>query len=155
MQKVIAILSGIIFGLGLSISQMIDRQRVLGFLDAAGAWDPTLMFVLGGAVGITVITFRFILPRAKPLFAPKFYLPTKFNIDRDLILGSALFGVGWGISGYCPGPAIASLALGSTNALIFMGALIVGSYVAGKVPAPSLPKPVDSTSAKPSTASSS
>ncbi|MCB0093123.1 MAG: hypothetical protein KDE54_34785, partial [Caldilineaceae bacterium] len=70
MQKIMAVLSGIIFGLGLSISQMIDRQRVLGFLDAAGAWDPTLMFVLGGAVGITVITFRFILPRAKPLFAP-------------------------------------------------------------------------------------
>ena len=66
MQKIMAVLSGIIFGLGLSISQMIDRQRVLGFLDAAGAWDPTLMFVLGGAVGITVITFRFILPRAKP-----------------------------------------------------------------------------------------
>ncbi|MEZ4660617.1 MAG: DUF6691 family protein [Caldilineaceae bacterium] len=155
MQKVIAILAGIIFGLGLSISQMIDRGRVLGFLDAAGTWDPTLIFVLGGAVGVTVITFRFILPRSKPLFAPKFYLPTSFHIDRDLILGSALFGVGWGISGYCPGPAIASLALGSGNALIFMGALIVGSYLAGKVPAPSQPTAVSSTGAKPSTASSS
>lgn len=80
---------------------MIDSARVLGFLDVAGTWDPTLMFVLGGAVGVTVVSFRFVLRRANPFFAPKFYLPGKDSIDRRLLVGASIFGVGWGISGYC------------------------------------------------------
>lgn len=128
-QNLIAIGCGILFGLGLAISQMIDSARVLGFLDVAGTWDPTLMFVLGGAVGVTVVSFRFVLRRANPFFAPKFYLPGKDSIDRRLLVGASIFGVGWGISGYCPGPGFSSLALfNSWNPLIFLISLAVGSW---------------------------
>lgn len=106
---------------------MIDRDRVLGFLDVAGAWDPTLLFVLGGAVGVTVIAFRFVLKRSRPLFADKFYLPTKRELDLPLVVGAAIFGIGWGISGYCPGPAIAALVLGIWNPVLFLIGMIVGS----------------------------
>ena len=125
-QDLLALVTGTIFGLGLSISQMIDRQRVIGFLDVAGTWDPTLLFVLAGAVATTVITFRFVLRRQTPLLAEKFFLPSRNSIDRRLLLGSAIFGVGWGISGFCPGPGITALALGNWNAVLFVLALIVG-----------------------------
>lgn len=128
-QNLIALVAGLLFGLGLSISQMVDPARVLGFLDVAGTWDPTLLFVLGGAVGVTVISFRFILRQPTPFFASKFSLPTKTDIDRPLIVGSALFGIGWGIAGYCPGPGITALVLGAWNPLLFVISLIVGSLV--------------------------
>ncbi|MGK7943959.1 MAG: DUF6691 family protein [Microcystaceae cyanobacterium] len=128
-QKLIALLSGLLFGVGLSLSQMIDRNRVLGFLDIAGNWDPTLIFVLGGAVGVTVILFRFVLRLPQPIFADKFYLPTKKDIDLPLILGAAIFGIGWGIGGYCPGPAITALILKSLNPILFIGSFILGSLV--------------------------
>ncbi|MGK7905571.1 MAG: DUF6691 family protein [Hormoscilla sp.] len=127
MKYLIALISGTLFGLGLGFSQMIDRDRVLGFLDVAGVWDPTLLFVLGGAVGVTLITFRFVLRLPHPLFAEKFYLPTKKDIDIPLVAGSALFGVGWGIAGYCPGPSITALVLGILNPLLFVVAMIAGS----------------------------
>jgi uncharacterized membrane protein YedE/YeeE len=123
----IALLAGLLFGLGLGVSQMIDRDRVLGFLDVTGVWDPTLLFVLGGAVGVTVIAFRFVLRRPHPIWADKFYLPTKTDIDRPLVIGAAIFGVGWGISGYCPGPGITALVLGMWNPVLFVLALIAGS----------------------------
>jgi uncharacterized membrane protein YedE/YeeE len=123
----IALIAGLIFGLGLGLSQMIDRDRVLGFLDIAGTWDPTLLFVLGGAVGVTIVTFRFVLRLPHPLLTQKFYLPTKTSIDKPLIIGAAIFGVGWGIAGYCPGPAITALTLGIVNPVLFIIALIVGS----------------------------
>lgn len=123
--------SGLIFGLGLGLSQMIDRERVLGFLDLAGNWDPTLLFVLGGAVGVTVVTFRFLLGWDQPLWADRFQLPTKTDLDLPLILGSAIFGIGWGISGYCPGPAIASLTLGGWNPIMFVLAFGLGSWSYG------------------------
>ncbi len=123
----IALLSGGLFGFGLGLSQMIDRDRVLAFLDVAGAWDPTLLFVLGGAVGVTVIAFRFVLRRSRPLFADQFVLPSKREPDLPLIMGAALFGIGWGIAGYCPGPAITALVLGSWNPVLFLLAMIVGS----------------------------
>ncbi|MGF1540218.1 MAG: DUF6691 family protein [Pleurocapsa sp.] len=126
-QNLIALLSGLLFGFGLSLSQMIDRDRVLGFLDVAGNWDPTLLFVLGGAVGVTVIAFRFVLRLPKPIFGNKFYLPTKKDLDRSLILGAAIFGIGWGIAGYCPGPGIAALVLGIGNPVLFIIAFIGGS----------------------------
>ncbi|MGK7912470.1 MAG: DUF6691 family protein [Synechococcus sp.] len=126
-QKAIALLCGLIFGFGLSLSQMIDRERVLGFLDVAGAWDPTLLFVLGGAVGVTLIAFRFILPLPHPLLSHRFYLPSKTAIDRPLLIGAGLFGIGWGISGYCPGPGITALALGIWNPVIFILSAIGGS----------------------------
>lgn len=126
-QKLIALLSGLLFGFGLSLSQMIDRDRVLGFLDVAGDWDSTLLFVLGGAVGVTVIAFRFVLHFPRPFFSSKFYLPTRKDIDLPLILGTAIFGIGWGIAGYCPGPGITALVLGIPNPVLFVIALIVGS----------------------------
>jgi uncharacterized protein len=126
-QNGMALLSGILFGLGLGLSQMIDRDRVLGFLDATGVWDPTLLFVLGGAVGVTILTFRFVLKMAYPFWGDRFQLPTRKDIDRPLVFGSAIFGIGWGISGYCPGPGITALMLGLWNPLLFVAAMILGS----------------------------
>ena len=126
-QNTIALLSGLLFGLGLGLSQMIDRERVLGFLDIAGQWDPTLLFVLGGAVGVTIIAFRFVLRLSHPLFGDRFFLPTKTTIDRPLLLGAGLFGIGWGLAGYCPGPGITALTLGMWNPVIFVISAIVGS----------------------------
>lgn len=121
------LISGVLFGLGLGLSQMIDPMKVLGFLDVGGKWDPTLLFVLGGAVGVTIVSFRFVLRLSHPLYSDKFYLPSKKDIDWPLVLGAAIFGIGWGIGGYCPGPAITSLVLGNFNPFIFLGALIAGS----------------------------
>lgn len=132
-QNLVALFCGLLFGLGLSLSQMIDRDRILGFLDIAGNWDSTLLFVLGGAVGVTLITFRFVLRLSHPIFAEKFYLPTKTNIDRDLIIGAAIFGVGWGIAGFCPGPAIVALVINPANPIIFLLALIIGSFLYDKI----------------------
>ncbi|HHP7244209.1 MAG TPA: DUF6691 family protein [Elainellaceae cyanobacterium] len=126
-QNLVALVSGVIFGFGLSLSQMIDRDRVLGFLDIAGIWDPTLLFVLGGAVGVTLIAFRWVLRQPYPLVAEKFYLPTRHDIDLPLVIGAAIFGIGWGIAGYCPGPGITALVLGIWNPVLFVVALIVGS----------------------------
>ena len=106
---------------------MIDRDRVLGFLDVTGNWDSTLLFVLGGAVGVTIIAFRFVLSLPQPIWEKKFYLPTRKDIDRSLILGTAIFGIGWGIAGYCPGPGITALALGIWNPVLFVIAFIIGS----------------------------
>lgn len=128
-QNLIALVTGILFGFGLGLSQMIDRERVLGFLDVTGQWDPTLLFVLGGAVGVTLITFRFVLPRSKPWWADKFYLPTRKDIDKPLLLGAAIFGIGWGISGYCPGPGITAFVTSSWNPLLFMLAFLAGSLL--------------------------
>lgn len=135
-QNLIALFAGLLFGLGLAISQMVDPTRVLGFLDVAGTWDPTLLFVLGGAVGVTVISFRFILRQPTPFFASKFSLPTKTDIDRPLIVGSALFGIGWGIAGYCPGPGITALVLGSWNPVLFVISLTAGSLLCKQVCSP-------------------
>lgn len=126
-QEVIAILSGLLFGLGLGISQMVDREKVLGFLDVAGKWDATLIFVLGGAVGVTLIAFRFILSWKQPLLDSQFYLPPRNDIDLKLVTGAAIFGIGWGISGYCPGPAVTSLVQFTLNPLMFIIAFILGS----------------------------
>lgn len=126
-QVGVAFIAGLMFGLGLGLSQMIDRDRVLGFLDVTGAWDPTLLFVLGGAVGITVITFRFVLRLPHPWFSQMFYLPTQQVINWPLVVGAAIFGVGWGIAGYCPGPGIVALVLGIWNPLLFLAAFLVGS----------------------------
>jgi hypothetical protein len=126
-QNLVALISGVLFGLGLGLSQMIDRERVLGFLDITGVWDPTLLFVLFGAVCVTVTAFRFVLRLPHPLYEDKFYLPTQKNIDRPLILGAVIFGVGWGIAGYCPGPSLTSLVLGIWNPVLFVVAMIAGS----------------------------
>ncbi len=128
-EKGLALIAGLLFGLGLGISQMIDRDRVLGFLDIAGNWDPTLAFVMGGAVLVTLISFRFVLRQPHPFWSEKFYLPTRQDIDRSLLVGAGLFGIGWGIAGYCPGPAITATVLGISNPFIFLIAMIVGSWM--------------------------
>ena len=128
-QQGLATISGIIFGLGLGLSQMIDRQRELGRLDLAGTWDPTLLFVLLSAVGVTVISFRFVLRRREPVFVRTFSLPSRKDIDGRLIVGAAIFGVGWGLSGYCPGPGLAALVIGSWNPVLFLLALVAGMVV--------------------------
>ncbi|MEA5450657.1 YeeE/YedE family protein [Leptolyngbya sp. CCNP1308] len=126
-QNLVTLAAGLLFGLGLGFSQMIDPQRVIGFLDLFGNWDATLAFVMGGAVLVTLISFRFILRRPHPLLDSKFFVPNRSDIDRPLVLGAALFGIGWGLGGYCPGPAIAALGLGSANPVLFVVAMIAGS----------------------------
>ncbi len=118
-----ALLTGFIFGLGLCLSSMTNPAVVQGFLDIAGAWNPTLAFVMAGGVAVTFVGYRMILPRNRPLWASKFSLPAATTIDAPLIL---IFGVGWGLAGYCPGPAVVSLASGRTAVLIFVLAMLTG-----------------------------
>lgn len=124
-----ATLAGLLFGAGLAISGMVNPAKVLGFLDIAGAWDPSLALVLAGAVGVNLIGYRLVLKRASPLFATRFSLPSARELDVPLLVGAALFGVGWGLVGYCPGPALAALAAGSLKVVGFVVAMIVGSLL--------------------------
>lgn len=121
-----ALFAGAVFGLGLAVSGMTDPQRVLGFLDVFGDFDPTLLFVLGGAVATTTVLFRFVLTRGSPVLTGSFALPPVRRVDRPLLVGAALFGVGWGIAGYCPGPALAGLGVGSMEAFWFVPAMVAG-----------------------------
>lgn len=118
--------AGLMFGLGLVISDMINPAKVLNFLDVAGSWDPSLAFVMGGAMGVTAIGYRLILPRGKPLFAGSFSLPTARQLDPRLIGGAALFGAGWGLAGFCPGPALSAAALGQWQVYLFLAAMLAG-----------------------------
>lgn len=120
---------GLLFGAGLAISQMSDPAKVLGFLDIAGAWDASLLFVLGSAVGVTVLFLRRVRKRARPIFDSAFEPEPIERIDRVLLGGSVVFGIGWGVAGYCPGPGIVSLGSGAPTAFAFVGAFLVGSYL--------------------------
>lgn len=133
MKTLAGYIAGLLFGLGLTLAGMTDPARVLGFLDVAGAWDPTLAFVLGGAVMTAFIGYRAVLGREAPLFAPRFQLPTRRALDTRLLGGAALFGIGWGLSGYCPGPAIASLATPSAPLIAMLVAMITGWYVVQRI----------------------
>lgn len=128
-RNLASLLAGLMFGFGLALSGMTHPEIVLNFLDLTGAWNASLLFVLGGAVGVTLITFRFILRRKKPVFAEQFYITDETKIDRPLILGAILFGIGWGISGYCPGPAIALIAAPNWELWAFLPAAIAGAFV--------------------------
>lgn len=128
-----ALLAGALFGLGLAVSGMTDPQRVLGFLDVFGDFDPALLFVLGGAVATTTMLFRRVLKRDSPVLADSFTLSQVGRIDGTLVVGAALFGVGWGIAGYCPGPALASLGVGSTEAFWFVPAMATGMLIHRKI----------------------
>jgi uncharacterized membrane protein YedE/YeeE len=125
--------AGALFGAGLAISGMTDRQVVLGFLDVAGDWNPTLLAVMGGAVAVTAIMFRFVLRRPAPACGGEFRVPKSDAIDARLLAGAAIFGVGWGLAGYCPGPALVGAAAGLADAWIFVPAMLVGSWLAGRV----------------------
>ncbi|MCK2184441.1 DUF6691 family protein [Halomonas getboli] len=128
-----AYIAGLLFGLGLAISGMTDPARVLGFLDVAGDWDPTLMFVLGGAVVTNFFGYRLAMRRPNPLFASAFQLPTRRDLDGRLLGGAALFGVGWGLSGYCPGPAFASVSGLTLPLAAMLAAMVVGWFIARRV----------------------
>jgi len=126
MKNIIALVAGLMFGVGLALSGMTDTQVVLGFLDIAGEWNPTLMFVMGGALAVTLPVFNYSLRKRKPLLCDDYDLPTKTKPDTRLILGSAIFGIGWGLYGYCPGPALASLSSLNTEPFIFVAAMAAG-----------------------------
>ena len=121
---------GLIFGIGISISGMANPAKVLNFFDFAGAWDPSLMLVMGGGVVVAFIGYRFVLKRPAPMFDKHFFLPSRRDLDMQLIGGSALFGIGWGIAGFCPGGALPALGTGRVEVFIFIAALIAGIFAA-------------------------
>lgn len=129
----ITLLAGTLFGAGLLISGMMDPEKVIGFLDLFGDWDASLMFVMGSALMVTVPVFKFILRRQKPFFSDAFTLPLKTQLDKPLIAGAAIFGIGWGLYGYCPGPAISSLASLNAAGFIFVPSMLVGMWLANRV----------------------
>ena len=126
MKYLVVLCSGLLFGFGLALSGMMDPRRVQGFLDVTGTWDPTLAFVMGGALLVTVPASRYVLRLPMPLMALKFSIPKRGDIDKNLVLGAVLFGVGWGLAGLCPGPALAGLISLKTESLVFAGSLLVG-----------------------------
>jgi uncharacterized membrane protein YedE/YeeE len=121
-----AFVCGLVFGLGLTISHMIDANKVQNFLDITGDWDPSLLIVLISALSVTFLGYRFILRSSQPVWDNTFHLPTKRVIDKPLLIGASLFGVGWGISGYCPGPALTALGLGVMDPIYFIVGMILG-----------------------------
>jgi hypothetical protein len=125
-RNLVALLAGALFAAGLAISGMTQPSKVIGFLDATGAWDPSLAFVMMGAVGLNLLVFRRVLQRKSPVLDGTFHLPRRKEIDARLIGGALLFGLGWGIVGYCPGPAIVSLITGHTGPILFVAAMIGG-----------------------------
>jgi uncharacterized membrane protein YedE/YeeE len=120
---------GVLFAMGLGISGMTQPQKVIGFLDIFGSWDPSLLFVMGGAVGVHWFTYRWILKRSVPLLAAQWHIPNKKDLTPSLVFGSLLFGVGWGMAGYCPGPALTSLASLQLKPVYFVLSMIAGMYL--------------------------
>ena len=128
-----ALISGMLFGLGLTLSGMSDPAKVLGFLNITGTWVPDLIFVMGGAVVVTFVLTPWVMRREAPLLASAFTVPLKQALDRRLIGGAMLFGIGWGLSGYCPGPALVSLLYGYESTLIFCAAMFAGMALEGRL----------------------
>ncbi|NOI74921.1 YeeE/YedE family protein [Vibrio coralliilyticus] len=136
--RISALVSGLLFGIGMALSGMTNPENVIGFLDVTGAWNPSLVFVMGGALLIFAPAYHFLIkPQAKALSGDVLSLPTKVQLDSKLIYGAALFGVGWGLAGICPGPAITSLAFGNFDISIFIASMVSGSLLAKYVTAPS------------------
>lgn len=134
MKLIFALITGLVFGTGIAISGMMDPAKVLNFFDLAGTWDPSLAFVMGGALIVTFFGYRLAWKRQSPLFGGRFQVPTGTDIDMKLVGGSALFGIGWGIAGFCPGAAIPALGTGRWEVLLFLGAVVVGFYVRRLLP---------------------
>mgnify|MGYP003401844161 FL=1 len=130
MKNLTALISGLVFGLGIAISGMANPAKVLNFFDVAGTWDPSLIFVMGGALVTAMIGYRIVFgAQSKPLFEPSFSLPQNRTVDRNLVGGSALFGIGWGITGFCPGGAIPALGFGGIETALFITSLIGGMLI--------------------------
>lgn len=136
MKLLIAFLAGLLMSFGMAISKMIDPQKVLSFLDLTGNWDPSLAFVMAGALAVYSIGFYLVTKKPAPLFEKSFYLPTQQQIDKPLLIGAAVFGIGWGMVGYCPGPALSAISSFSSGTLGFIGAMIAGWYIARLVKLP-------------------
>ncbi len=134
MTGLVALLAGLVFGFGLALSGMTDTNKVLGFLDLTGAWNPALIFTMGSAVAVTLIAFRFVLRRSRPILTETFFLPTRSAIDWRLVVGAAIFGMGWGIYGYCPGPALTALVYGEADTILFVIAMVVGMGISSRIP---------------------
>ncbi len=130
MQLIFIYLIGVIFGTGIVVSGMANPAKVINFFDVAGTWDPSLAFVMGGALIVTAVGYRLVFGRARPLFEGRFVLPTARNLDARLIGGSAVFGVGWGIAGFCPGGALPALGTGRIEVILFVAALLGGIFAA-------------------------
>lgn len=126
----VALAAGIVFSVGLLASGMTDPARIRGFLDVFGQWDPSLLGVMVGAIALHFVLFRLILRRGSPIFGEKFHLPTLRSINPRLVIGAALFGVGWALAGYCPGPGIVATASGTSSALVFVAAMAAGMLLA-------------------------
>ena len=129
MTLLVSLLTGLVFGIGLIVSGMADPAKVLGFLDLAGAWDPSLAFVMAGAIVVSAVAFAIARRRTVSLLGAEMKLPTARQIDRRLVLGSVAFGIGWGVAGFCPGPGLVALGMGETKAAVFVAAMLVGMGV--------------------------
>ena len=127
----VPLLCGLIFGAGLAVSGMVNPAKVLGFLDVTGQWDPSLLLVMAGGVAVFAAGFLLVKRSSRPLLAAKFEIPTRRDIDPKLVIGAALFGIGWGLAGFCPGPALTSLAFGLTKVYVFAAAMVLGSLAYG------------------------
>ncbi|HEX9905319.1 MAG TPA: DUF6691 family protein [Propylenella sp.] len=150
MRSAIGFVIGLVFGLGLVISGMSDPAKVLNFLDLFGSWDPSLAFVMGGAVLVTFIGYRLSRALQAPLLGGRFELPTRKDLEPRLLAGAALFGLGWGLGGFCPGPALTALPLAAAGTLVFVPAMLAGMWLARRVPARALPAgPLPATRAQP------
>jgi uncharacterized membrane protein YedE/YeeE len=128
-RAIVAFVCGLVFGAGLIISQMSNPTKVIGFLDVTGKWDPSLALVMAGAVAVFGVLYRLALRQGTPLLAPQFTLPEKDSLDSPLMVGALIFGVGWGLGGFCPGPAIVSAAFGDARVWVFVAAMIAGMLV--------------------------
>lgn len=130
MKNLAGLFAGLLFGLGLIVSGMADPLKVQNFLDIAGSWDPSLAFVMGGAILVTAPAFKLLQGRTRPAFHDTFHWPTTRDIDGPLLIGAAIFGIGWGLGGFCPGPALTALPMGATGTLAFVPAMLVGMWLA-------------------------
>ena len=126
LELLVAFAAGALFAVGLALAGMTQPAKVVGFLDVAGNWDPSLAFVMVGAIAVYFVANRLAKRRVQPLFSPTFHLPTRRDIEPNLLIGAGLFGIGWGLAGYCPGPGLASLGTGTTGAILFVGAMALG-----------------------------
>lgn len=133
MRLVAVYLIGLVFGIGISISGMANPAKVLNFFDIAGSWDPSLIFVMGGALMVTFLGYRLVLRRPAPVLVPRFDLPTNRKLDARLLGGAAVFGIGWGIAGFCPGGALPALGTGRTEVFVFVAAMLAGIFAARAV----------------------
>ena len=149
MGVLVNFLLGLLFGIGLVVSGMADPAKVLGFLDPLGQWDPSLAFVMAGAVLVAFVGYRLAFRRGRPLLAPSFQLPARTDVDQRLVVGAGLFGIGWGLGGFCPGPALVSLGLASPGVLVFVPAMLLGMWAARLV---GTSAPTRRRQARPSTA---